>query len=450
MRAISEARIRALRQREEARYIAERPKSKELFERARKSLIGGVPVGWQRRWVEPFPIYVREAKGSHLIDVDGHRYVDISLGDSGALYGHSPEATVKAMVNQLHKGLTFGLPTEDAIWVGEELARRFGLPYWQVYMTATDANKFAIRIARAVTGRDMVLVFHGCYHGSVEETQVTLRDGRVVPDNLSVPWRLPDPSRRTRVIEFNDVESLEKALSPGDVACVLCEPAMTNVHVGIIYAEPGYHHALRELTRRYGTLLILDEVHTIAAGPGGLTREMGLTPDMLVLGKPIAGGMPAAAVGFSQKVVDKFMEIEDWREIGGTLSGNALALAALRATLEHVMTESAYEHMISLAKRVAEASNRTIRDAGMPWCVTRLGCRIEYCFQPAPPKNGADSDRIHEVNTELGKLFHIYMMTHGVLMTPFHNVVLTSPATTIEDVDFYNGVFGEFVKELIQ
>lgn len=407
-------------------------------------------MGWHRRWVEPFPIYVREAKGVHLLDVDGHRYVDISLGDSGALYGHSPEATVKAMINQVRKGITFGLPTEDAIWVGEELARRLGLPYWQVYMTASDANKFAIRIARAVTGRDMVLVYHGCYHGSIEEASVTLRDGKAIPDSLNVAWRLPDPSRRTQIIEFNDVGALEKALSPQDIACVVCEPAMTNVHVGIIYPESGYHDALREITRRYGTLLILDETHTIAAGPGGLTREMGLDPDILTLGKPIAGGMPVGAAGFSQKVVNKLMETEDWREIGGTLSANALALAALRATLEHVMTESAYEYMISLAKRAAEGSSKIIKDAGLPWCVTRLGCRIEYGFQPAPPKNGADFDEVHEVNTELGKLFHIYMITHGVLMTPFHNVVLISPATTTEDVGFYNGVFGRFVKELVQ
>jgi glutamate-1-semialdehyde 2,1-aminomutase len=350
------------------------------------------------------------------------------------------------MIEQVRKGITFMLPTEDAIWVGEEMARRFGLPYWQVYMTASDANRFAFRMARAVTGRDMVLIYHGSYHGSIDETSVTLKNGKAVRREPNF-WRLPDPSRTTRIIEFNDVDALEKALAPQDIAFVVCEPAMTDVHVGIVYPEPGYHDALRELTRRYGTLLILDETHTIAAGPGGLTREMNLDPDILTLGKPIAGGMPVGAAGFSQKMVDKLMETEDWRGIGGTLSANALALAALRATLEKVMTESAYEYMISLAKQAAEGSEKIIKDADLPWCVTRLGSRIEYGFQPAPPKDGALE--VHEVNNELGQLFHIYMITHGVLMTPFHNIVLTSPATTEKDVDFYNGVFGQFVNDLI-
>lgn len=447
MRTLDESRIKMLKEREELRYVAERPKSKALFERAKASLIGGVPVGWHRRWVEPFPIYVKEAKGAYLIDVDDHRYVDLSLGDSGTLYGHSPAATVEAMIKQMRNGgITLMLPTEDAIWVGEELARRFGLPYWQIYMTATDANRFAIRIARAVTKRDLVLIFHGCYHGSVDETTVTLKDGVAVRQSPNI-WRLPDPTRTTRVIEFNDVDALEAALSPGDVACVMCEPALTNIHVGIAYPEPGYHDALREITRRFGTLLIIDETHTIPAGPGGLTREMKLDPDIFTLGKPIAGGMPASVIGFSQKVAEQFMQGEAWRGIGGTLSANALAVAAIRATLEHVMTESAYKHSISLAERLADGSDKIIKAADLPWCITRLGCRMEYGFHPAPYKNGAQE--IHDVNSELGMFFHLYLINHGILMSPFHNITLTCPATTVEDVDFYNSVFGEFVNELL-
>ena len=447
MRTIDESRVQMLKEREESRYVAERPKSKALFERAKASLIGGVPVGWHRRWVEPFPIYVKEAKGAHLVDVDGHHYVDLCLGDSGALYGHSPAATVEAMINQMRtRGITLMLPIEDAIWVGEELARRFGLPYWQVYMTATDANRFAIRIARAVTKRDLVLVFHGCYHGSVDETMVTLKDGATVRRSPNT-WRLPDPSSTSRVIEFNDIDALEAALSPQDVACVMCEPAMTNIHVGIAYPEPGYHDALREITRRYGTLLIIDETHTIPAGPGGLTREMNLDPDIFTLGKPIAGGMPAAVIGLSQKVAEEFTVGEEWRSIGGTLSANALAVAAVKANLENVMTPAAYDHSISLAERLADGSSKIIKDADLPWCVTRLGFRMEYGFHPAPYKNGAQE--IHDVNSELGKLFHLYLINHGILMSPFHNITLTCPEATVEDVDFYNKVFGEFVNELI-
>ena len=260
-------RLAALLAREQDRFSAAHPRSRELFERAQRSLLGGVPMNWMVRWAGSFPIFVREASGAHFTDVDGHRYLDLCLGDTGAMTGHAPKAVVEAVAAQARRGITFMLPTEDAVWVGEELSRRFGLPFWQTTLTATDANRFAIRLARHITGRPRILVFNWCYHGTVDETFITLKDGAAGPrsGNLGPPV---DPATTTRVVEFNDVPALEAALAEGDVACVLAEPVMTNI--GIVHPQPGFHEALREITRRTGTLLILDETHTISAGTGRL------------------------------------------------------------------------------------------------------------------------------------------------------------------------------------
>src|SRR5215475_4561096 len=330
------------------RFEASHPRSRALFERAQASLLGGVPMNWMVRWAGAFPIFVADAGGAHFTDVDGHRYLDLCLGDTGAMTGHSPAASVAAIEERARRGVTFMLPTEDAVRVGEELARRFGLPFWQTALTATDANRFAIRLARHVTRRPKILVFHWCYHGTVDETFASLRDGRVVAraGNLGAPV---DPAVTTRVVEFNDVPALEKELAHGDVACVLAEPAMTNV--GIVHAAPGYHDALRELTRKHGALLIIDETHTICAGPGGYTRAHNLDPDFLVFGKPIGSGVPGAAYGFTQQVADMimknhFLDTCDTGGIGGTLAGNALSLAAMRATLTKLLTKEAFDRMI--------------------------------------------------------------------------------------------------------
>ncbi|MGE5413283.1 MAG: transaminase, partial [Syntrophomonadaceae bacterium] len=334
------------------RFEETHPRSRALFERAKASLLGGVPMNWMVRWAGAFPIFVAEAEGAHFMDVDGRRYLDLCLGDTGAMTGHSPAASVAAIEERARRGITFMLPTEDAVWVGEELARRFGLPYWQTTLTATDANRFAIRLARHVTRRPRILVFDWCYHGTVDETFATLDDGgRVVArdGNLGPPV---DPAVTTRVVEFNDVPALERELSHGDVACVLAEPVMTNI--GIVHPEPGFHAALREATRRTGTLLILDETHTICAGPGGYTRAHGLAADILTIGKPLAGGVPAAVYGLSADVAERVRRATDLATadtggIGGTLAGNALSLAAMRATLESVLTEEAYARTIPLA-----------------------------------------------------------------------------------------------------
>lgn len=446
---INRARLTTLLAAEQERFETTHPRSRALFERAKKSLLGGVPMNWMVRWAGAFPIFVQEAAGAHFTDVDGHRYLDLCLGDTGAMTGHAPAASVEAISAQARRGITFMLPTEDAIWVGEELARRFGLPYWQITLTATDANRFAIRLARHVTGRPRILVFNWCYHGTVDETFATIRNGVVGPrdGNLGPPV---DPAVTTRVVEFNDIPALEAALSHADVACVLAEPALTNI--GIVHPEPGFHAALREATRRTGTLLIIDETHTISAGPGGYTRAHGLSPDILTIGKPLAGGVPAAVYGLSTEVAERIratttVEGADTGGIGGTLAGNALSLAAMRATLEKVLTEEAYARTIPLADRFAAGVESVIAEHRLPWHVTRLGCRAEYWFRATPPKNGAEAAA--SIDPELDRYMHLAALNRGILMTPFHNMALISPDTTEADIDLHTRVFRECVEALV-
>ena len=434
--------------REEARFHDGHPRSRELAERAGAHLLAGVPMHWMAKWPGGFPVFVAQAYGSRFVDVDGHEYVDFCLGDTGSMTGHGPTPTVHAIAEQSARGLTLMLPTEDAVWVGDELARRFGLPFWQFALTATDANRFVIRLARHVTGRPKILVFNWCYHGTVDETLASLVDGGVVArrGNLGPPVPLFET---TKVVEWNDVAALEAALTPGDVACVLTEPALTNI--GIVHAEPGFHDALRELTRRTGTLLVIDETHTICCGPGGFTAAHGLDPDALTIGKPIAGGLPAAAYGFSAAFAERVaasIELEDVDVggIGGTLSGNALSLAAMRATLGEVLTDEAFARMIPLAERWTAGVEAGIAAAGLPWQVTRLGCRAEYLFGPARPRNGAEAAAAGDFQLE--RYMHLYALNRGILLTPFHNMALVSPATTEADVDRHSEVFREAVLEL--
>jgi glutamate-1-semialdehyde 2,1-aminomutase len=449
MKTIDRRRLQSLMQREQKRFVDERPKSKALFERAGKSLLAGVPMNWMVKWAGAFPPFVREAQGAEFFDVDGHRYIDFCLGDTGAMTGHSPFATVKAVEEQARRGITLMLPGEDSIFVAEELQRRFRLPYWQFALTATDANRFSIRLARQITGRPKILVFNWCYHGTVDETFITLNiDGTAGPrrGNIGPPV---NPSVTTKVVEFNDIDALEKALAAEDVACVLAEPAMTNV--GIVHPQPGYHQALRDLTRKHGTLLIIDETHTICAGPGGYTRAENLEPDILVFGKAIGGGIPGAAYGFSQDLAERIVarqELEDCDVggIGGTLAGNALSLAAMRATLTKVLTQDAFDRMIPMAERWTVGVAKAIADAALPWHVTRLGCRAEYLFGVKKPRNGTEA---HDaMDFELERFMHLYAMNRGILLTPFHNMALMSPQTEVEDVDRHTKVFRNAVAEL--
>jgi len=449
MPSISRERLQSLTQSEQQKFISERPKSKALFERARKSLLGGVPMNWMVKWAGAFPPFVREAHGAEFFDVDGHRYVDLCLGDTGAMTGHSPAATVAAVQQQVARGITSMLPSEDSVWVGEELRRRFGLPFWQFALTATDANRFSIRLARQITGRPKILVFNWCYHGTVDEALITLENGKSKArrGNIGPPV---DPSLTTKVVEFNDIAALEQALQPGDVACVLAEPALTNV--GIVLPDPVFHQNLRQLTRKYGTLLIIDETHTICAGPGGYTRAESLAPDFLVFGKPIGGGVPGATYGFTEEVAQAIamrqnLEDCDVGGVGGTLAGNALSLAAMRATLEKVLTQSAFDYMIPLAERWSDGVAKAIAKFGVPWNVTRLGCRAEYLFSSRTPRNGGEA---HDaMDFELERFMHLFAMNRGILLTPFHNMALISPATTKEHIDQHTKVFGEALQALV-
>jgi len=437
-----------LHAREEARFVEAHPRSRALAEQARATMFEGVPMPWMRKWPGGFPVFVREANGAHFVDVDDIEYVDFCLGDTGAMTGHAPEPTLRAIAEQAARGITSMLPSEDALWVSGELERRFGVPSWQFALSATDANRFSIRLARHVTGRPKVLVFNWCYHGTVDESFATLADGAVVArsGNLGPPVALDET---TRVAEFNDVDGLERELAHDDVALVLTEPALTNV--GIVHAETGFHDALRELTRAHGSLLAIDETHTICCGPGGYTAEHGLQPDIVTIGKPIAGGIPAAAYGFSAELAERLagtIELEDVDVggIGGTLAANALSFAAMRATLAEVLTDEAFERMIGLAERWTDGVETAIADAELQWHVTRLGCRAEYLFGPEHPRNGSEAHGAG--NFPLERYLHLFALNRGILLTPFHNMALMSPATTEPDVDRHTTVFREAVLEL--
>ena len=449
MRSLDRSRLAMQLGMEEQKFLREHPRSHGLYEQACRSLQGGVPMLWMIRFAGAFPVFVKEAVGGHITDVDGLRYIDFCLGDTGAMTGHAPPATLAAIQQQAQKGITFMLPTEDVIWVGEELQRRFGLKYWQFTLTATDANRFALRMTRQITGRSKVLVFNYCYHGSVDETLVTIdAECRAVPrhGNLGPPV---DPAETTRVIEFNDIPALEQALASQDVACVLTEPVMTNI--GIIHPAPGFHAALREITRRTGTLLLIDETHTLCAGPGGYTAAHGLDPDFLTCGKPLAGGVPAGVYGFTQAVADRFwarleVDTSDVGGIGGTLAGNALSIAAMKATLEQVLVPAMYERCFELADRYEQGIQGVIDEFRLPWIVKRLGFRVEYWFRASAPRNGAEANAA--VDAELDRYMHLFALNRGILMTPFHNMALLAADITDADVDAHTQVFREAVLSL--
>ncbi|MEO7754015.1 MAG: transaminase [Terracoccus sp.] len=443
------ARLHDLHERERQAFRAARPRSAALAERARAHLPGGVPMSWMVKWPGDFPVFVEQASGAHFTCVDGIDHVDLCLGDTGAMMGHSPARMTQAVVAQLPRGITTMLPTEDAIAVSTDLADRFGLPYWQFTLTATDANRHAIRYARHLTGRSKIVVHNWCYHGSVDETFATLDEaGRTVNrrNNIGAPV---DTAETTRVVEFNDLEAMERALAHGDVAAVLVEPALTNI--GIVLPDPGYNEGLRELATRYGALLINDETHTICAGPGGITARDSLRPDMLVIGKSIGGGIPCGTFGFTEDVADRIARSVDLEDIdvggiGGTLAGNGLSTAAMRATLEQVMTAEAFAHMVPLADAWADGVQAGIDAVGADWHVTRLGARAEYNFSARPSHDGQQA---HDADDfDLQQYLHLYALNRGILLTPFHNMALMCPDTTQADVDAHTAMFAACLTEL--
>lgn len=434
---------------EQRRFLADHPRCGEMAAAGRAHMPLGVPMSWMAKWPGAYPVHVIEASGAYFSCADGLEHTDLCLGDTGAMSGHSPAATVAAVQRQAARGMTAMLPTADAAPVAAELTRRFGrgpepVTQWQFTLSATDANRHLLRYARQVTGRPKVLVFDYCYHGSVDETFATLdATGRVVARRGNIGAPVP-PHETTVVVPFNDVAALAAALALGDVAAVLAEPAMTNI--GIVLPDPGFHHALRELTRARGTVLILDETHTLCVGPGGAVRAWELEPDAVVVGKTIGGGIPAAAFGMTAELaarVDASVALEDIDVggVGGTLAGNALSMAAVRATLTQVLTDDAFGPMTALASRWTSEVQGVLDDVGLPWHVTQLGARAEYAFTLAPPRDGAQAAAADDF--PLQQYLHLQALNRRVLLTPFHNMALMSPATSAADVDAHTAAFAE-------
>jgi glutamate-1-semialdehyde 2,1-aminomutase len=448
---IERDRLRDLIKRERATYAEHHPRSRAAFEAGMATLFGGVPMTWMAKWAGGFPLYLDAAEGNRISDIDGFTYVDFALGDTGAMAGHSPAPTVRAIDDRIGQagGLTTMLPSEDATWVGGELGRRFGMPLWSFSLTATDANRWALRLGRLVTGRSKVLAFSYCYHGSVDETVVVLGpDGETLPRPGNAGPAV-DPALTTRVAEFNDLQSVERALAHGDVAVLITEPALTNI--GIVLPEPGFLDGLRELCTKYGTLLLIDETHTFSAGPGGMTKAWNLDPDIVVIGKSIAGGVPIGAYGVSQRLADQInaheeADLVDVGGVGGTLAGNALSMAAARATLDEVLTDEAFEQMIALATRFTEGVQLALDKSDVPWSITQLGARAEYRFARPAPRDGTTSNAAGD--DDLDEYMHLFMLNRGILMTPFHNMALMCPASTEADVDLHTELFAQAIDEL--
>jgi len=444
-------RLTQLIDRERATYREQNPISAAAFEAAKGSLFGGVPMTWMVKWSGGFPLYLQGAHGNRITDVDGHTYVDFALGDTGAMAGHSPAATIAAVNQRISElgGITTMLPSEDAAWVGDELSRRFGLPLWSFSLTATDANRWALRLARLATGKSKVLAFSYCYHGSVDETVVVYGPDGVTQARPGNVGPATDPANTTRVAEFNDLASVERALAHGDVAVVITEPALTNI--GIVLPEPGFLEGLRQLCTQHGALLLIDETHTFSAGPGGMTADLGLQPDIFVIGKSIAGGIPIGTYGITQAVADRInahpdADLVDVGGVGGTLAGNAMSMSAARATLGEVLTDTAFKQMIALATRFTEGVQNVLDGFDVPWTISQLGARAEYRFARPAPRNGSESAEAGD--DDLDEYMHLYTLNRGVLMTPFHNMALMCPATSEADVDLHTEVFTKAINEL--
>lgn len=447
--AVSSDRIAAFREREAARYTSARPNSRAAMAHGAAGFLNGLPMHWMADWPMPFPFVVREAHGASITDFDGITLDDFCLGDTGSMFGHSPEPVAKAIAHQANRGLTYMLPSDDALIVGQLLVKRFGLPFWQIATTASDANRFALRVARAVTGRPKILVFNGCYHGAVDETMVRLAGGEAI-NRPGLAGEFRDLTQATCIVEFNDLAALEAELAHGDVACVITEPVLTNSCM--VLPQPGFHEALREATRKAGALLLIDETHTISSGLGGYTAKHGLEPDIFVLGKPIAGGVPASIWGLSAETAARWNAYCATKEpgysgMGTTLSANPLQFATMRAVLEDVMTAENYAHMERLAAHLDSGLSKVIAGHDLPWHVARVGARVEFICAPGPLRNGGEAEAAHA--PELEAAIHVGLVNRGVLIAPFHNMMLISPATVEPQVDRLVSAFADVVETLL-
>ncbi|NBR94363.1 MAG: aminotransferase class III-fold pyridoxal phosphate-dependent enzyme [Actinobacteria bacterium] len=442
--------LKNLHSKEMERFLSRTPKSAALFAKAKEVMPGGVPMSWMSKWPGKYPLFVESASGAHFIDVDGNEYIDLCLGDTGSMTGHSPKPTVDAISKQLSKGMTAMLPTDDALEVSKELSRRFNLPLWQFTVSATDANRHVIRYARLISGKKKIIVIDRCYHGSVDESFATLdSSGATISreGNIGAPVPL---DLTTRVVEFNDLSGMEEALKFGDVAAILMEPAMTNV--GIVLPEEGYLTGVGELAKKYGALWIIDETHTISVGPGGMSAQLGLNPDFLTIGKAIGGGIPTGTFGMTEEIASLIArkterEVIDTGGIGGTLAGNALSLAAMKATLTQVLTDENFIKMIELGNLWCDGVEAAISEFNLAWHVNRLGARGEYLFQRSAPKTGGEAARAGDF--ELEQYIHLRLLNDGILLTPFHNMALMSPYTSKSDVDAHTAAFKAMCQELV-
>ncbi len=443
--------LATLNSRELETFAARNPKSRAAYDKA-DHLFGRVPMTWMNKKAGGFPVYFDRAQGNRIWDIDGNEYIDFALGDTGAMAGHSNPVVVAAIKQRIETlgGLTTMLPTEDAEWVAANLSERFGMAKWSFSLTATDANRWAIRLVRAITGKPKILFNSYCYHGSVDEALIVVGpdgEGMSRPGNVGSPV---DVTETSRVAEFNDLEGLERQLQRGDVAAVLMEPALTNI--GIVLPEPGYLQGVRELTHKYEALLIIDETHTFSAGYGGMTKRDNLDPDLFVIGKAIAGGIPTGTYGLSKDFAEKVLarsdlDLVDMGGVGGTLAGNPLSVAAMRATLEHVLTEEAFERMIDLATEFTAGVNELFEKYDLPWSINQLGARAEYRFAKPYPINGTEA--FDSADAELEDFLHLYLANRGVLLTPFHNMALMCPTTTLADVRMHHEVFEKAIRELV-
>lgn len=442
--------LTAVYEREKAEFARRNPKSKAAYENA-DHLFGRVPMTWMNKNASGFPLYFSCSSGNRVTDLDGHDYLDFALGDTGAMGGHSPKPVVDAVARRIGEqgGITTMMPTEDAEWVAAELTRRFGMDVWSFSLTATDANRWAIRLVRAITGRSKILFHSYCYHGSVDESLIVVGpDGEGIsrPGNVGSPV---DVTETSRVAEINDLEGLERQLAHGDVAAILIEPALTNI--GIVLPEPGYHEGVRKLADKYGTLLIIDETHTFSAGPGGATKAWGLKPDVLVIGKAIGGGIPSGAYGLSRALADSLLgrpdlDLIDMGGVGGTLAGNPLSVAAMRAALGEVLTDAAFEQMTAVATAFTTGVQEIIDRYDLDWSINQLGARAEYRFAKPYPKTGTAS--AESADELLEDCLHVYLSNRGILLTPFHNMALMAPTTTLEDVAAHHAVLEAAIQEL--
>ncbi|MBE2277183.1 MAG: aspartate aminotransferase family protein [Rhodobacteraceae bacterium] len=445
---IRQDRLMKVAAREAERFAAAHPKSKAALEKAGQTWLNGVPMHWMTDWPMPFLPVIETAAGARITDIDGHGIDDFCLGDTGSMFGHSPGPVARAIRRQARQGLTYMLPSETAAAAGRLLSRRFGNYRWQIATTATDANRFSIRVARAVTGRPKILVFNGCYHGTVDDVMVELDNG-VTRTRAGLLGQIRDVTDGAVCCEFNDLAGVEAALAQGDVAAILTEPVMTNSCM--VLPAAGFHDGLRTLSRRYGALLMIDETHTISSGLGGYSRVHSLSPDMFIVGKCVAGGMPTAVWGMTPDVADRYVAANADRAsghsgMGTTLSANPMQFACLKATLAEVMTPEAYAHMEKGAERLSAGLRKAIDRHKAPWHVVRVGARVEFICAPGPLKNGAEAALAHQPGVEAA--MHVSLLNRGSLIAPFHNMMLISPATKKRQIDHLIHSFDAILTEL--